>query len=66
MGQFVLLHHSSILLCFLIYVQLLNAPSSAVAAPTAQNKVAQAEATGNDDGGIDSDLQSRLDNLRKM
>ncbi|GMQ06010.1 hypothetical protein CsSME_00050771 [Camellia sinensis var. sinensis] len=47
--------------------ELLNAPSSAVAAPAAKNKVvAQAEATGNDDTGIDSDLQARLDNLRKM
>lgn len=48
------------------YMQLLNAPSSAVAAPAAKIKVAQAEATGNDDTGIDSDLQARLDNLRKM
>lgn len=48
------------------YMQLLNAPSSAVAAPAAKTKVAQAEATGNDDTGIDSDLQARLDNLRKM
>lgn len=47
-------------------MQLVNAPSSAVAAPAAKNKVQQAEATGNDDGGIDNDLQSRLDNLRKM
>ncbi|GFS43830.1 SNF7 family protein [Actinidia rufa] len=39
--------------------ELLNAPSSAVAAPAANNKVAQAEATGIDDGGIDSDLQAR-------
>ncbi|GFS43468.1 SNF7 family protein [Actinidia rufa] len=46
--------------------ELLNAPSSAVAAPAAKNKVAQAEATGNDDTGIDSDLQARLDNLRRM
>ncbi|KAF7148552.1 hypothetical protein RHSIM_Rhsim03G0230000 [Rhododendron simsii] len=47
--------------------ELLNAPSSAVAAPAAaKNKVAQAEATGSDDTGIDSDLQARLDNLRKM
>ncbi|GFY80477.1 SNF7 family protein [Actinidia rufa] len=38
--------------------ELLNAPSSVVAAPAAQNKVAQVEATGNDDSGIDSDLQS--------
>ncbi|CAL5398518.1 unnamed protein product [Camellia sinensis] len=46
--------------------ELLNAPSSAVAAPAANNKVAQAEATGSDDTGIDSDLQARLNNLRKM
>jgi charged multivesicular body protein 2A len=24
------------------------------------------ETTGNEDGGIDSDLQARLDNLRRM
>ncbi|GMP62709.1 hypothetical protein CsSME_00024702 [Camellia sinensis var. sinensis] len=46
--------------------ELLNAPSSAVAAPAANNQVAQAEATGSDDTGIDSDLQARLNNLRKM
>ncbi|KAL8093884.1 hypothetical protein AgCh_035678 [Apium graveolens] len=48
--------------------ELVNAPSATVAAPAAKNKVAaQAEVTGNDDGGgIDSDLQARLDNLRKM
>ncbi|CAN4096492.1 unnamed protein product [Withania somnifera] len=46
--------------------ELVNAPSSAVSAPAAKSKVAQAEATDNDDGGIDSDLQARLDNLRKM
>ncbi|KAF8388755.1 hypothetical protein HHK36_025435 [Tetracentron sinense] len=49
--------------------ELLNAPSSAVAAPAAKGKVAQAEATatGNEDsGGIDNELQARLDNLRKM
>ncbi|KAL9314637.1 hypothetical protein ACSQ67_020089 [Phaseolus vulgaris] len=47
--------------------ELVNAPSSAVAAPAAKTKVAQVETTGNDDGGgIDSDLQARLDNLRKM
>ncbi|KAL0346736.1 UNVERIFIED_CONTAM: Vacuolar protein sorting-associated protein 21 [Sesamum calycinum] len=39
--------------------EFVNAPSSAVAAPAAKNKVPQAEATGNDDGGIDSDLQAR-------
>lgn len=46
----------------------MNAPSATVAAPAAKNKVAaQAEVTGNDDGGgIDSDLQARLDNLRKL
>lgn len=47
--------------------QLMNAPSAAVAAPVAKNKVPQAEASANEDGGgIDSDLQARLDNLRKM
>ncbi|XP_068669052.1 vacuolar protein sorting-associated protein 2 homolog 1-like [Aristolochia californica] len=46
--------------------QLLKAPSSAVAAPSATGKVAQAETTGSDDSGIDTDLQARLDNLRKM
>ncbi|PIN19854.1 hypothetical protein CDL12_07477 [Handroanthus impetiginosus] len=46
--------------------ELVNAPSSTVAAPDAKNKVPQAEATGNDDSGIDSDLQARLDNLRRM
>lgn len=48
-------------------MQLVNAPSTTVAAPASKNKVPQAEApAGNDDGGIDSDLQARLDNLRKM
>lgn len=47
-------------------MQLAKAPSSAVAAPSSANKVAQAETSGNDDGGIDTDLQARLDNLRKM
>lgn len=57
---------------FLYNVQLLNAPSSAVAVPAAKNKVPQVEATGvtgatgTDDTGIDSDLQARLDNLRRM
>ncbi|KAL2945154.1 Vacuolar protein sorting-associated protein 2-like protein 1 [Bienertia sinuspersici] len=37
-----------------------------VAAPAATNKVAQAEPTTNDEGGIDDDLQARLDNLRRM
>jgi len=51
--------------------ELLNAPSSAVTAPASKNKVAApaeaaAAATGTDDGGIDSDLQARLDNLRRM
>ncbi|KAL1808886.1 hypothetical protein DCAR_0728413 [Daucus carota subsp. sativus] len=47
--------------------ELMNAPSGSVAAPAAQNKVAaQAEGAGPDDGVIDSDLQARLDNLRKM
>lgn len=49
-----------------IDAQLVKAPSSSVTAPAVTNKVAQAEATGTDDGGIDSDLQARLDNLRKM
>jgi charged multivesicular body protein 2A len=49
-----------------MYLQLVNAPSSAVAAPAAKGKVAQVETTGNEDGGIDSDLQARLDNLRRM
>ncbi|KZV31987.1 hypothetical protein F511_05097 [Dorcoceras hygrometricum] len=38
--------------------ELVNAPSAAVAAQNTKNKVPQAEATGNDDGGIDSDLQA--------
>ncbi|XP_047249566.1 vacuolar protein sorting-associated protein 2 homolog 1-like [Capsicum annuum] len=37
-----------------IQIQLLYAPPSTVAAPVSKNKVAQAEATGNDDRGIDS------------
>lgn len=46
--------------------ELVKAPSSAVAAPVAAgSKVAQAETSGAD-GGIDDDLQARLDNLRKM
>lgn len=50
-----------------LLMQLVSAPSATVAAPVAKNKVPQAEATtGNDDGGIDSDLQARLDNLRRM
>lgn len=50
-------------------LQLVNAPSAAVSVPAAKNKVAQAESTGNHEdggGGIDDDLQARLDNLRKM
>ncbi|KAH7572084.1 hypothetical protein JRO89_XS04G0198900 [Xanthoceras sorbifolium] len=46
--------------------ELVNAPSSAVAAPASKAKIAQPESTGNDDGGIDSELQARLDNLRRM
>ncbi|KAG0481729.1 hypothetical protein HPP92_012197 [Vanilla planifolia] len=46
--------------------ELVKAPSSAVAAPMKANKVAQAETSGTDDGGIDSDLQARLENLRRM
>ncbi|XP_030448487.1 vacuolar protein sorting-associated protein 2 homolog 1-like [Syzygium oleosum] len=46
--------------------ELVNAPSTAVAAPAAKAKVAQVETTANEDSGIDSDLQARLDNLRKM
>nr|XP_010920626.1 vacuolar protein sorting-associated protein 2 homolog 1 isoform X2 [Elaeis guineensis] len=50
-----------------INAELVKAPSSAVAAaPVAGHRVAQAETSGNDDSGIDSDLQARLDNLRKM
>ncbi|CAI0473266.1 unnamed protein product [Linum tenue] len=48
---------------------LVNAPSAAVSVPAAKNKVpAQAESTGNheDTGGLDDDLQARLDNLRRM
>lgn len=44
----------------------MNAPSAAVAVPAAKTKVPQVETTGNDDSGIDSDLQARLDNLRRM
>lgn len=47
-------------------MQLVNAPSSAVAAPAAKGKVAQAETAASDDSGIDSELQARLDNLRRM
>ncbi|KAH9326037.1 hypothetical protein KI387_006215, partial [Taxus chinensis] len=45
--------------------QLLNAPTSSVAAPEAPTKVSQPTVVGSDDSGIDSDLQARLDNLRK-
>ena len=52
---------------FLPYTQLVKAPATAVAKPVAAGKVpAQAEAAGGADGGIDDDLQARLDNLRKM
>lgn len=46
----------------------MKAPATAVAKPVAAGKVpaAQAEAAGGPDGGIDDDLQARLDNLRKM
>lgn len=47
-------------------LQLMNAPSGAVSVPAAKAKVPQAEAPAADDGGIDSDLQARLDNLRRM
>ncbi|KAL9256504.1 Vacuolar protein sorting-associated protein 2 homolog 1-like protein [Drosera capensis] len=47
-------------------VQLVNAPSAAVSAPAAKTKVAQTEAAGAEDSGIDDDLQARLDNLRRM
>ncbi|CAI0627868.1 unnamed protein product [Linum tenue] len=47
--------------------ELVNAPSSAVAAPATKGKVAQVEsAAAGEDSGIDIDLQARLDNLRKM
>ncbi|KAK6911876.1 hypothetical protein RJ641_023969 [Dillenia turbinata] len=49
-----------------LHIQLMSAPSAAVAAPAAKSKVAQAKSTTNDDGGIDSELQARLDNLRRM
>jgi len=51
---------------FLLFIQLVKAPATAVAKPVAAGKVAQAEAAGGPDGGIDDDLQARLDNLRKM
>ncbi|ERN07799.1 hypothetical protein AMTRI_Chr08g204440 [Amborella trichopoda] len=46
--------------------QLLKAPSATVSAPASTTKVAQAETAGGEENGIDSDLQARLDNLRKM
>ncbi|XP_074574364.1 vacuolar protein sorting-associated protein 2 homolog 1 [Curcuma longa] len=46
--------------------ELVKAPSTAVPSAEANKKVAQAEATAASDGGIDDDLQARLDNLRKM
>lgn len=52
---------------FCCFLQLVKAPSAAVAQPAASGRVAQAETAGNNaDGGIDDDLQARLDNLRKM
>lgn len=57
---------SSYILISAGFVQLVKAPSSAVTAADATTKVAQAEATGNGENGTDSDLQARLDNLRKM
>lgn len=56
---------SNPLIWFLLF-QLVKAPSTVVAKPEVVNKVAQVEAAGHGDGGIDDDLQSRLDNLRKM
>jgi len=46
--------------------ELVNAPSSSVSAPAAATKAPQAEAAAGEDGGIDDDLQARLDNLRRM
>ncbi|CAN6203475.1 unnamed protein product [Urochloa humidicola] len=46
--------------------ELVGAPSAAVAQPASAGKVAQAENAGYADGGIDADLQARLDNLRRM
>ncbi|KAI4379564.1 hypothetical protein MLD38_005844 [Melastoma candidum] len=46
--------------------ELVNAPSTAVATPAATSKVAQVETAATEDSGIDSDLQARLDNLRRM
>jgi hypothetical protein len=51
-------------------LQLVHAPAHVAAAPaqTTPSKVAQPTGAFNagDDAGIDSDLQARLDNLRKM
>ncbi|KAI4376507.1 hypothetical protein MLD38_014260 [Melastoma candidum] len=46
--------------------ELVNAPSTAVATPAANSKIAQLETSGTEDSGIDCDLQARLDNLRRM
>lgn len=55
------------MLILFLCTQLVKAPATAVAKPVAAGKVpAQAEAAGGPDGGIDDDLQARLDNLRKM
>ena len=62
--KMVLSLNNDILCSYLL--QLVNAPSTSVAAPAAKGKVAQVEAAAPDDGGIDSDLQARLDNLRRM
>ncbi|KAK1264519.1 hypothetical protein QJS04_geneDACA011238 [Acorus gramineus] len=43
--------------------ELVSAPSAKVSAPAATSKVPQAES---EDSGIDTELQARLDNLRKM
>ncbi|KAK7363281.1 hypothetical protein VNO77_05417 [Canavalia gladiata] len=51
---------------FDINQELLNAPSAAITTPAAKSKVPQVETNGNDDAGIDSDLQARLNNLRRM
>lgn len=53
--------HSWSVLC----LQLVKAPSTAVTSAEANKKVAQVEAAASE-GGIDDDLQARLDNLRKM
>jgi charged multivesicular body protein 2A len=47
-------------------LQLVGAPSAAIAQPAAAGKIAQAEGGGNADSSIDADLQVRLDNLRRM